>query len=103
MRRAQLIVTEAGETHVTVQMLLDLIADTVRQSAAVGEFNAVGCSYLCGGLDLLQKQGFIAVEEEKKARFPGGGAITETPKDPPKFLLDAYKDEKEGGGDGSPQ
>jgi hypothetical protein len=92
-------VTEAGETHITVQLLLDLIADTIRQSAAVGEFSTVGCSYICGSLDLLQKQGFIELEETKK---PGRGspAVTETPKDPPKFMLDAYK-EKDGGADGA--
>lgn len=97
MRYTSFRVTETGEATVTVNLLLDTIADSIRRGVLAGNSADPCCSHLIGVMETLGKLGAVAVEDvpDKPSGTP---PVSTSPKDPPSWLMDAFK--KEGGDDG---
>jgi hypothetical protein len=89
--------TETGEGVVTVNLLLDTIADAIRRAYISGAVDEVSCSHLVGAMETLCKMGVVDVEEEAK-QSTGRPPVSTSPAEPPSWLSDAFK--KKGDEDG---
>jgi hypothetical protein len=97
MRLPTFRLTETGEGVVTVNLLLDTITDTIRRGVLCGSSDEPACAHLIGAMETLGKMGLVDVQEQ--ADKPAGApAISTSPKDPPSWLMDAFR--KEGDDDG---
>jgi hypothetical protein len=93
--------TEAGEGSVTINLLLDTIADAIRRGVLSGGVTDPSCAHLIGAMETLGKMGLVDVDDDPN-KPAGKPPISTSPKEPPKWLLSAFEKKEDDPDGGSP-